>query len=171
MVACGCVYTRYNLQFYYDLISEWYRWSDTAFLSRYSNVCVIYTNIYRYCRRHHYCFSKVISLVIIKDGKRTELINNGTSVIAELTEGEIRNYYRGISLIGFENGGEYYYYKLNAHGDTIGILNSFGEQVKEYSYDAYGNQEYADIFDTNPFRYCGEYYDNETGIIYRTKFS
>lgn len=100
------------------------------------------------------------------DGKRTELINNGTSVVAELTEGEVTNYYRGLSLIGYNDGCDYYYYKLNAHGDTIGILNAFGEQVKEYSYDAYGNQEYADIFDTNPFRYCGEYYDNETGLIY-----
>ena len=102
----------------------------------------------------------------IIDGRRTELINNGSNVVAELSEGEIRNYYRGISLIGFEDEGEYYYYKLNAHGDTIGILDAFGQQVKEYSYDAYGKQEYTDKFDTNPFRYCGEYYDNETGLIY-----
>ena len=102
----------------------------------------------------------------IVNGKRTELINNGSSVIAELSEGEITNYYRGLTLIGFENNDEYYYYKLNAHGDTIGILDSFGQQVKEYSYDAFGNEQNLDIFDTNPFRYCGEYYDNETGLIY-----
>ena len=34
-----------------------------------------------------------------------------------------------------------------------------------YSYDAFGNQTEASG-DTNPFRYSGEYYDAETGLIY-----
>ena len=100
------------------------------------------------------------------DGKHTEFINNGDSVIAELSEGQLTNYYRGISLIVFEQNDEYYYYKLNAHGDTIGILNGLGEQIKSYTYDAFGNEQTPDKFDTNPFRYCGEYFDNETGLIY-----
>ena len=34
-----------------------------------------------------------------------------------------------------------------------------------YSYDAFGNQT-SETEDTNPFRYSGEYYDEETGLIY-----
>ena len=35
-----------------------------------------------------------------------------------------------------------------------------------YEYDAFGNQLDADPNDTNPFRYCGQYLDNETGSYY-----
>jgi len=35
-----------------------------------------------------------------------------------------------------------------------------------YEYDAFGNEKVSDINDTNPFRYCGEYFDGETGLIY-----
>ncbi len=34
-----------------------------------------------------------------------------------------------------------------------------------YSYDAFGNQTEASG-DTNPFRYSGEYWDSESGLIY-----
>ncbi|MBU5451523.1 RHS repeat-associated core domain-containing protein, partial [Acetivibrio sp. MSJd-27] len=32
--------------------------------------------------------------------------------------------------------------------------------------DAFGNQKQEQAEDNNPFRYCGEYFDNETGFIY-----
>ena len=35
-----------------------------------------------------------------------------------------------------------------------------------YTYDAFGNQTNDIANDTNPFRYNGEYFDNETGYIY-----
>ena len=37
---------------------------------------------------------------------------------------------------------------------------------KTYAYDAFGNETAPDADDTNPFRYCGEYYDRETGTYY-----
>lgn len=40
------------------------------------------------------------------------------------------------------------------------------EVITEYEYDAYGNQKDIVASDTNPFRYCGEYYDEESGLIY-----
>ena len=70
-------------------------------------------------------------------------------------------------LLGYEivgNGSTYYLY--NAHGDVIQLLNSNGEVTKTYNYDAYGNELTRDQNDPNPFRYCGEYYDTETGFIY-----
>ena len=38
--------------------------------------------------------------------------------------------------------------------------------TKTYDYDAFGNEAEPSDADTNPFRYCGEYYDTETGTYY-----
>ena len=38
--------------------------------------------------------------------------------------------------------------------------------VKTYSYDAFGVEQNPSDSDTNPFRYCGEYYDSEIEQIY-----
>ncbi|MBQ4629819.1 MAG: RHS repeat-associated core domain-containing protein, partial [Clostridia bacterium] len=52
-----------------------------------------------------------------------------------------------------------------AHGDVTDIVSD-DEVTNEYEYDAYGNQKNISASDTNPFRYCGEYYDEESGLIY-----
>ena len=57
-------------------------------------------------------------------------------------------------------------YVLNAHGDVVALLNNSGVVTKRYDYDAFGNELNIDNTDTNPFRYCGEYFDTETGTIY-----
>ena len=72
------------------------------------------------------------------------------------------NYVWGAELI--TNGSVYYIY--NAHGDVIQLLDSDGNLIKTYDYDAYGNELTRDQNDSNPLRYCGEYYDVETGFIY-----
>ncbi len=36
----------------------------------------------------------------------------------------------------------------------------------KYTYDAFGVEKNIDDGDTNAFRYCGEYYDTETGTVY-----
>ncbi len=58
-------------------------------------------------------------------------------------------------------------YVLNAHGDVVALLDASGDVTKRYDYDAFGNQlNYLYPEDTNPFRYCGEYFDKETSTIY-----
>ena len=57
-------------------------------------------------------------------------------------------------------------YVLNAHGDVVALLNNSGVVTKRYDYDAFGNELGIDNTDTNTFRYCGEYFDVETGQIY-----
>ena len=57
-------------------------------------------------------------------------------------------------------------YVLNAHGDVVALLNNSGVVTKRYEYDAFGNELSIDNTDMNPFRYCGEYFDTETGTIY-----
>ena len=74
----------------------------------------------------------------------------------------------------YENGvasGEYYYI-FNAQGDVIGILDSTGTKVVEYTYNAWGELlsitgTLADtIGQKNPLRYRGYYFDSETGFYY-----
>ena len=72
------------------------------------------------------------------------------------------NYLRGIELIS--NGTQLYLY--NVRGDVIQLADLSGNVTKTYDYDAYGNEYARDLGDENPFRYCGEYYDVETGFIY-----
>ena len=57
-------------------------------------------------------------------------------------------------------------YLYNGHGDVTGTTNKDGNIKKTYDYDAFGNEISPDSSDTNPFRYCGEYYDSETESIY-----
>jgi RHS repeat-associated protein len=58
------------------------------------------------------------------------------------------------------------YYLYNAHGDVVNLTNPAGASYRTYSYDAFGKQKNPDSFDFNPFRYCGEYYDKESGNYY-----
>jgi len=54
----------------------------------------------------------------------------------------------------------------NPHGDVQGLTNTSGSLTKTYEYDAFGNEIDKVDTDTNPWRYCGEYYDVETDNIY-----
>ena len=67
---------------------------------------------------------------------------------------------------------EYYYYIFNAQGDVIGIVDSAGNKVVEYTYSPWGEilsvtgTKADTIGQANPLRYRGYYYDNETGFYY-----
>jgi len=61
---------------------------------------------------------------------------------------------------------EYTYYTQNAHGDVVNLTDKDGAVVKSYTYDAFGVEQNIDDSDANAFRYCGEYYDAETGTVY-----
>ena len=67
------------------------------------------------------------------------------------------------------------YYAHNLQGDIIAILDSTGEKVVEYHYDAWGrpvgdvwkkNSSYNTLAALNPFRYRGYIWDEETGLYY-----
>lgn len=48
----------------------------------------------------------------------------------------------------------------------MGLMSSSNELTKSYEYDAFGVEKNPSDEDSNPFRYCGEYYDVETGTYY-----
>ena len=75
-------------------------------------------------------------------------------------------YYPTIIHIASISEDETSYYTFNAHGDVVGLMSSSNELTKSYEYDAFGNEDNPSNEDSNPFRYCGEYYDSETGTYY-----
>jgi hypothetical protein len=49
---------------------------------------------------------------------------------------------------------------------VVGLVSAVGTQTKTYDYDAFGNEKDRVGSDPNPFRYCGEYFDVESGAYY-----
>ena len=73
-----------------------------------------------------------------------------------------KDYYFGGSL--FVTDGLFCF--TNAHGDVIALFDDDGTVTKRYEYDAFGVELNPDETDTNPYRYCAEYFDIESGTIY-----
>ena len=95
------------------------------------------------------------------------LYENGKIVLEEAGNGTetARNVY-GIYLLSRETADGDYTYRFNGHGDVIALTDSTGTVVASYYYDPFGviTEETGEV--TNPFRYVGEYYDQETGMVY-----
>jgi len=79
----------------------------------------------------------------------------------------------GVSAVRYDNA--IYFYRKDAQGNIAAILDSAGNVVVRYIYDAWGNHAVVDnsgnavtngIGYLNPFRYRGYYYDVETGLYY-----
>jgi len=101
------------------------------------------------------------------NGTETRHIWDGRNIAAELSGTEMTaKYVRGINLIYKDMAGTVNYYLFNGHGDVVQLTGSDGNVTKAYDYDAFGNEKNPDTGDTNPFRYCGEYFDKETGTYY-----
>ncbi|NLJ15779.1 MAG: hypothetical protein GX346_01440 [Clostridiales bacterium] len=72
--------------------------------------------------------------------------------------------------VGFTTDEQSYYYKKNAQGDIVAILDSNGVELASYTYDAWGNITSVSgdeqLAESNPFRYRGYYQDSESGFFY-----
>ena len=89
----------------------------------------------------------------------TSFIYDGANII-ETKQGEtVTDYIRGIGLIKYTDGITTAYYFTDDHGSVSSLYNATGTKLADYTYDAFGNEEQVSSTDTNPFRYCGEYYD------------
>ena len=101
------------------------------------------------------------------NGVTTVHMWDGDNIIADL-DGNYAlktGYARANDLSTMYNAdGDEWYYIMSDRGDTIQMYNDTTET--NYLYDAYGNQQTESTTDINPFRYCGEYYDAETGFTY-----
>ena len=128
-----------------------------------------------------------ISYTYDADGLRTSKTVNGVKTEYYWLDGVLQGQKTGSEYIIFlydengtaygmlinQNGVEsYYYYLFNLQGDIVGIMDSNGATVTEYTYDAWGTlltttgTLASTIGEKNPLRYRGYYYDSETGFYY-----
>ncbi len=104
----------------------------------------------------------------VKKGETAFTYDNNGRLIKQSNGIEFIYDVNGISGLKLENRN--YVYRKNAQGDITHILNTSGESIAEYDYDAWGNsrviKDTDGIGELNPFRYRGYYYDVETGLYY-----
>jgi RHS repeat-associated protein len=91
---------------------------------------------------------------------------DGEDMAATEENGTTTHYLRGADLAASETEGRLLYYLHDAHGDVTEVVDASGNSLKSYDYDAFGNEQDPDAEDTNPFRYCGEYWDIHTNALY-----
>jgi len=110
----------------------------------------------------------------VNDQTINHVWDSSKQIVADVIDNQFYEadcYIRGTNLAAkynYQNGNksEYTYYTQNAHGDVVNLTDKTGKVTKTYTYDAFGVEKNIDENDTNAFRYCGEYYDAETGTIY-----
>ncbi len=80
--------------------------------------------------------------------------------------------------LDFVYNGVQYFCVTNTMGDVLGITEANGNLIVQYLYDDWGKlvsidtadaegaTAYREIAEANPLRYCGYYYDSETGYYY-----
>ena len=86
---------------------------------------------------------------------------------AESANGTIaaKNYIGATGIFARETTAGTDYMLKNGHGDVVSLVKN-GIVAQTYDYDAYGVEKNPNENDTNPFRYCGEYQDLCSGLIY-----
>ena len=149
-----------------DAIIEWRDYNGFNQLTKVNRppLCVSYC--YRPDGFRH---SKSVSNPFSGTSKTTVHHWDGQHIVQETVDGKVQNkYLRGINLIALQEGSDLSYYLFNLHGDVVRLTDKSGTVVKEYDYDAFGNQQGngKDKEDINPFRYCEEYWDAEAGTVY-----
>ncbi|WP_377518343.1 FG-GAP-like repeat-containing protein [Paenibacillus allorhizosphaerae] len=133
-----------------------------------------------------------LTQVTIGDGRTITYIYNGDGLLYERTENgqTTRYYYDGANMIAEGNvsgggsnlksryvrgaglvarvdaGGMKTYYMTNGHGDIVGLTDSNGNILNQYSYDIWGNPLATQEQVQQPFRYSGEFWDNSTNLQY-----
>ena len=98
-----------------------------------------------------------------------KFLTDGGNVVLETTANGTQvayDVYGPEGIISRKTSADTLYYLYNGHGDVTQLTNSSGNVIIAYTYDAFGNMTTSTANDTNPFRYCGEYFDVETETYY-----
>ncbi|NLP15192.1 MAG: RHS repeat-associated core domain-containing protein, partial [Clostridium sp.] len=109
-----------------------------------------------------------------ENGKVSRFIYSGSEVVTEV-DADYRlkaAIIRGHEILAQKDVRDNsYYYLNNAHGDVTALVDTTGDVVNNYKYDAFGNTVEAKEQISNRFRYAGEQYDPITGQYYlRARF-
>ena len=91
-----------------------------------------------------------------------------TNVLAEIDENGTAKcvYTIGADLVSQERDGKVSVYLYDGHGSVVGLANESGVVTDTYSYDAFGNLLKSKGSTKNCYRYCGEQFDETTGLYY-----
>ena len=91
-----------------------------------------------------------------------------TNVIAEVdSKGNVTVYYTiGDDLLSQERDEKISVYLYDGHGSVVGLVNENGAVTDTYTYDAFGNLLKSTGTTANNYRYCGEQFDETTGLYY-----
>ena len=91
-----------------------------------------------------------------------------TNVLAEIDEDGTAKctYTIGADLISQERDGKVSVYLYDGHGSVVGLANESGVVTDTYAYDAFGNLLKSKGSTKNCYRYCGEQFDETTGLYY-----
>ena len=91
-----------------------------------------------------------------------------TNVLAEIDENGTAKcvYTIGADLVSQERDGRTSFYLYDGHGSIVGLANESGVVTDTYSYDAFGNLLKSKGNTENCYRYCGEQFDETTGLYY-----
>ena len=81
--------------------------------------------------------------------------------------------YDHTGVFAVKHGEETYFYRKDAQSNIVELLDSSGDTVVKYKYDAWGNCQTTVVDSTastvaelNPFRYRSYYFDTETGFYF-----
>ena len=91
-----------------------------------------------------------------------------TNVLAEIDENGTAKcvYTIGADLVSQERSGKTSIYLYDGHGSVVGLANENGKVTDTYAYDAFGNLLKSTGSTKNHYRYCGEQFDETTGLYY-----
>ena len=102
------------------------------------------------------------------NGNITPYVWDRGRIVADLWEDKVANLYYygadGIAVRKYCESEEINVHLKNVHGDVMGVTDERGYVIERYRYDAFGNNLTDDT--TEPFGYCGEYFDDESGLVY-----
>ena len=91
-----------------------------------------------------------------------------TNVLAEIDENGTAKcvYTIGADLVSQERDGRTSFYLYDGHGSVVGLANESGVVTDTYAYDAFGNLISSTGSTEYYYRYCGEQFDETTGLYY-----
>ncbi len=91
-----------------------------------------------------------------------------TNVLAEIDENGTAKcvYTIGADLVSQERDGKVSVYLYDGHGSVVGLANESGVVTDTYAYDTFGNLISSTGSTENHYRYCGEQFDETTGLYY-----
>ncbi|XOK62253.1 RHS repeat-associated core domain-containing protein [Paenibacillus elgii] len=107
-----------------------------------------------------------------ENGQTVRYYYDGANIIAEgtVTNGSAAlkaRYIRGNGLAArADASGAKTYYLHNGHGDVVGLADGSGNILNQYTYDIWGNPLTVTEQVSQPFRYSGEFWDNNAHLQY-----